>query len=197
MFWLKIVVAALAALIFGWWLGSWSACRDRPCSFDVGVFEAVGTWVGGLGTAIAAGAAALEFRARGVRDFKERQHELTTLTAVARSCTVRAKPTSESSGQYAFVQVEFANKTSYFVRNVVWRDSAGAVLAEADLVVPGGQPFGQKFPIAQFGINAPLKGPEAAATAIVKREVEATIIFEYTIEGMRFRRQGSDVELAS
>lgn len=195
-FWIKIVLALLAALVLGWGLGSWSACRDRPCSFDVNLFEAVGTWVGGLGTGIAAGVAAFELRARRVKNRVERQNEIATLKAVAQSCAVRARPTSESSGQYAYVQVEFANRTPYFVRNVVWRDSADAILAEADLVTPGGEPFGQKFPIARFGISAPLRGPKADATAVVRRDVEATMIFEYTIEGLRFRRQGSDVQLA-
>jgi hypothetical protein len=52
----------LAGAVIGWVLGSYSACRDSGCKVRVDSVEAIGTWVGGLGTIAAVLAAVVAFR---------------------------------------------------------------------------------------------------------------------------------------
>lgn len=54
----------LVGLAIGWWAGSFTACAltEDGCEVRVQAIEALGTWVGGVGTILAVGAAILAFR---------------------------------------------------------------------------------------------------------------------------------------
>lgn len=84
--WLDTHWKTLAAAFFGltvgaalgWWLGSWTSCGDS-CEPSVATIEAIGTWVGGLGTVGAVGFAVLAFRTeqreRRAAEQKRREEE--------------------------------------------------------------------------------------------------------------------------
>lgn len=57
-------IGTLSGLVLGWWGGSFTACSqsESGCEVRVQAIEAVGTWVGGLGTVLAVGAAVVAFR---------------------------------------------------------------------------------------------------------------------------------------
>lgn len=57
-----LFVGLIVGAAVGWWLGSWTSCGSA-CEPQVSAIEAVGTWVGGLGTVGAVGFAVIAFRA--------------------------------------------------------------------------------------------------------------------------------------
>lgn len=57
-----VFVGVVVGAAVGWWLGSWTSCGNA-CEPRVSAIEAVGTWVGGLGTVGAVGFAVIAFRA--------------------------------------------------------------------------------------------------------------------------------------
>jgi uncharacterized membrane protein len=59
---LGVFAGFLAGACGGWVLGSYTACADAGCKVRVDAVEAVGTWVGGLGTIAAVLAAVVAFR---------------------------------------------------------------------------------------------------------------------------------------
>lgn len=55
---------ALAGLVLGWLVGSWSTCSaaNQGCTIDVAALEAAGTWVGAIGTILAVLAAVVTIK---------------------------------------------------------------------------------------------------------------------------------------
>ena len=120
---LLCAVIAVAGALLGYLLGAWSACGSS-CRFDVNLFEAFGTWAGGLGTTAALALTALQI-SRGRRDrLDEVAREGARWKAVARGVKLRATPTSEvpgSAGQerkYTGVTFEVTNPTGHVLTDL-------------------------------------------------------------------------------
>lgn len=71
--WPGTVVVLLVGLVVGFWAGGFTGCVGKGCEFRVDSMEALGTWVGGLGTI-----AAVMYAAAGLR----REHETQVEAAV-------------------------------------------------------------------------------------------------------------------
>lgn len=177
-------LALILGGIVGWLIGVSTTCATVTCQFSPDLFGAWGSWVGGLTTATAAGVAAFEL-------WSSRQDQLASLTSVARSCALRVKPLSLSGGKFTHLRFYFDNRTSFAVTELAVRNPKGEVLDTAALALPGAQPWGKKLPAERFGLPGPLD--ESGAVAIVNRDVQPFLIFEFTIGRTRFRRVGTTV----
>jgi len=173
--------AAGTSLGIGWAMGSWSACGSR-CSFDTALFEAIGTWVGGVGIAAAAsGYLWTRNRRDDERDARRVWHE-------AHLCTLRSRPL-QIGDSWSKIQVEFTNPLSAPVAEVSMHLVGGPVL-RGDSVVASSRTWGHSVSVEEIGLSVPPN--EAAARALINGEVRPNLVFIFSLEGHRFLRSGRD-----
>lgn len=191
-----IVTAAVAGivigLVIGWSMGAWATCGAR-CGFNVALFEAIGTWVGGVGVAsVAAGYA--WFRARRDREAALVASENEAL-ALARDCAIRFTPLGDEHNGYRSVHIEFENKLServYAVKLVTVDDEPLRV----DAQVGPGRAWGTSAQLSALGLEAHYATEVEVRTAL-RRGGKRRVIFIFTIRGFVFERVGNVVSIIS
>lgn len=77
--WPGTVIVLLVGLVIGFWAGGFTSCAGKGCEVRVDSMEALGTWVGGLGTI-----AAVIYAAAAFRHDHEKRAEAAHEEAVAR-----------------------------------------------------------------------------------------------------------------
>lgn len=100
---LLAVSAGLACLVAGFVLGQWVACAGESCSFDVDLFGALGTWVGGIGTVLALGFAAVQLRGDIEERVADRQAEAARQREQERSAWEQAQLVTSSVGMNSYI----------------------------------------------------------------------------------------------
>lgn len=192
---LPVIIAVFCA-VGGWLFGSWSTC-GKSCSFDVALFDAIGTWVGGIGGVSAAGIAAwlsyyIHKRDRGYRteaEEKATQDAAKAALVAARRCVVRARPGKPKSGPWDRVFLTFTNPLDDPVTAVaIFYD--GELVVQDSVVAPG-RSWGGKKLFRDLDL-APIDDEQQVQEA-VNANVLPKIVFEYVIGGHKFRRQGNEV----
>lgn len=176
---LVAAVALFVGLVVGWSLGSWSACGSG-CGFDVSLFAALGTWVGGVAIALAS----LVISISKVRGERRRRRE----DAIGRAmvCVLRVQPVVNSKS-ISRVEFRFENKTPFPVQRVSAHLEGGKSL-RADAVVESGRTWGFKAQPEQLGISYEVES-EDEARKLVKKDILPNLVFDFTIEGHRFVRR--------
>ena len=177
-----IIVVSLVAVVagfLGWLAGAWTTCPPDRCDFDVPLFEAWGTWGGGLATALAVLVAAYEVNSA-------RQDQQANLSALAQSCTLRVGPFASSPAGFDKVQIAFTNKTQMAVTDLVVRYE-GTVLGEALLVNPRARAWMIHPPLEDFGLGA--FTDELSARKAINAQVRRHLEFEFAIGRSRYSRK--------
>ena len=194
--------------MIGWWTSLLVTCGDA-CTFNVALFDAIGTWVGGVAVATIAGGYALyragrdradkaadEARVAGVvrieaaRAFRDREHEA---VAMARACAIRFVPKGDEHNGYSKVHIVFANKLFVRVFDVALRLKSGETVRNDHQVHPERQ-WGEIVPMASLKLSdyySTAKEARKALNETGKFEVD----FLYTIDGFRFQRTGKEIEV--
>ncbi len=186
----------LALLLVAYLLGAWSSCGS-DCAFDVNLFSALGTWVGGLATAISIGLLALPI-------WNQWKTEITVCTAMARQCVLRSSPGSFENRQskqaggkswraLTTVYYSFENRLDEPVTEVEAylynADGGRTLLASTHQVYLNAKPWGFKIVLKDA-----VKGykPVAADQAIryINQDLHPQIAFEFTVRKHRFQRRG-------
>lgn len=178
-----IAVTLLIGLIIGWGLGTWSTCGAK-CSFNVTLFDAWGTWVGGVALA----AASLIFTTSQAMATKRQIRAQAMSTAIL--CKLHTRP-SLSDGRLGKVVFSFDNKTPLPVQHVSAHLEGGSTFRE-DLHVEPGRTWGFRVPPGELGL--PLNEvTEDEARQLVRTVVRPKLVFVFTINGHRFVRRGGQV----
>lgn len=176
------ISAIVVALTIGWTLGSWSTCGSR-CSFNVALFDAVGTWVGGVGITTVGGLYVWR------RNRREDQLATEAAWRDAYMCTLRSSPL-EWDNTWSRVQVEFTNQLREPVTEVSMHLIGGTTLRHDKLVAPG-RLWGHSFSFADLNL-APCQD-EPGARTLIKREVRPKLVFVFTLRGNQFLRSGKEL----
>lgn len=117
--WVWAVAVALLTGVLGWWVGSWTACASGgSCEVRVASVEALGTWVGGIATAVGLVFAGLQLRQNRAEVESRQQLEAARLRALARQVTISVLPHTAAFGRLDELKVVVKNKSSEFVTNV-------------------------------------------------------------------------------
>ena len=175
-------VLLVATAVASWWLGAWSACGS-DCSFDTALFEAIGTWVGGVGITTVGGVYVW------LRNRSDSERQTTEAWRVAYMCTLRCRPLWRA-GAWSKVQIEFTNHLLEHVTDVEVHLVGGATL-RTDKVVAPGRTWGDSVPMDGLGLVAPTD--EQEARALVNSEVRPRVVFVFSVRGHRFLRSGSEL----
>lgn len=199
-----LTITAIAALVVGVGLGyllATSITCGEGCVFNVALFDAVGTWVSGLGVSAVGGWFTLNANAarRAEKAARERAEKdereaarLREARILAIMCTLRYQPLGDPQNGYERVSIEFQNKLE---EPVFWPDivlSDGTRLGGEDEQVFPSRAWGKKTQLAKLEIEA--KYPtELAAREAINATGRDTVVFEFTIRGYRFARTGREV----
>jgi hypothetical protein len=184
----------------GFFVGMNAGC-GTACGFDVALFEAIGTWVGGVGVALVAGYYTLssnaarrteEAAAKLRKEEKAEAKRARQARALAVMCTLRYEPLGDTENGFRRVSIEFENKLDV---PVFWPDivlSDGTRLGGKDEQVFPGRSWGKDSQLAKLEIEA--KYPtELAAREAINATGRDTVVFEFTIRGYRFARTGRKI----
>jgi len=191
------LIAAVAAVL-GWTLGSRAACGTGwgDCSFDTALFEAIGTWLGAIGTVgallYAARQVKLEVDGRAAERLRhqreeDREHqrslgEQAEDLADAQMCFLHLSPTGLQSDSYASVQLRVTNLTERPLANVAVSFDDGR-LDSVDLVVSQAT-WATSAHIGSLGLE---RLPRQGATRLLEREVEPKVAVEFSLGHRRYR----------
>lgn len=206
--WLAVAGVAVAGVAVGWLIGSAATC-GAGCGFDVALFEAIGTWTGGVGVALIGGvygiyAARRNSRldkaeaARRAHEEAERQElrERDSARALATMCALRFQPKPGAGPIYDRVHISFQNKIDEVVFTPTLLGSDGEVFQQDGQVAPT-RTWGTTIPLSKLGLSQTFTDEVAARQALNDDGVKEQLTFEFTIRGYRFVRTGSTVELLS
>lgn len=206
--WLAIVGAVFVGVVIGWLIGSAATC-GAGCGFDVALFEAIGTWTGGVGVALVGGAYAIYAARRNsrldkaeadrrAREEAERQEvrERDSARALANMCALRFQPKPGAGPIYDRVHISFQNKIDEVVFAPTLRGVDGEVFQQDGQVAPS-RTWGTTIPLSKLGLSQTFADEVAARQALNDDGVKEQLTFEFTIRGYRFVRTGSTVELLS
>lgn len=182
----------LIGLVAGWCLGSWATCGNT-CEFDVALFEALGTWVGGVGVAAIAGGYALS---RSTRDraaaLETAEHDALVL---ARGCVIRFVPIGDEHNGYRRLSLVFNNTLSEKVHAVSLHASDGSSLQEDAQVNPS-RSWGTAINYSDLGLADHYASVRLAQQAVT-RVIKERIVFRYTIRGFAFERTGNSIVITT
>lgn len=194
------VAALIGGLALGFVLGMRAGCGNE-CGFDVALFEAIGTWVGGVGVALVAGYYTLSSNAarrseeaaaklrKAEKAETRRAREARTLAVM---CALRYQPLGDENNGYTRVSIEFENKLE---EPVFWPDivlSDGTRLGGEDEQVFPERSWGKDTQLAKLEVET--KYPtEMAARKAINATGRDTVVFEFTIRGYRFARTGREI----
>lgn len=190
-----LVGATAAALLFGlgWLAGSWATCRDPGCSFDAQLFEAIGTWVGGLGTVVAVVVATHQLRSTIESSAQESRTTEAEADAAARRVKFRAKPLKPQAGLYKAVGVTVTNASNETLTALVLHGVGGTVLREAEQLDPH-RDWLVTVPVLDLDlVDLTIEGAEAR----VRTEVEQKLELGFDVRGFRYARTRADVRKSS
>ncbi|WP_460800077.1 hypothetical protein [Microbacterium sp. GXF0217] len=190
--WLVVgaVAGTVLGLVIGWSMGAWTTCGNS-CSFDVALFEAIGTWVGGVGVAAVAGGY-VGFRARRDRQAALIAAENEAL-ALARDCAIRLTPLGDEHNGYHRVNIEFENKLAERVYAVGLRTIENEEL-RSDAQVGAGRTWGTAALLPTLGLEEHY-ATELEARQALRRRGKSRVIFTCTIRGFVFERVGNIVSV--
>lgn len=191
------VVALVIGLVSGWWFGSQSACGPA-CGFDVGLFEAIGTWLGGVGVSAVGAWYTLSRRhadreAAAEREAARKEAAEREIRVLALMCTVRFHPLRDAQNGYDRVHIEFENTLE---EPVLWPHlwtSQGLDLGTDEQVWPT-RCWGKETTLSSLGLDASYPTEKSAREAL-NSEGRSAVIFEYTIRNLRFARTRNNVAL--
>jgi hypothetical protein len=184
------VVGLAAGISIGWWIGAAAAC-GTTCRFDVALFEAIGTWIGGLGISAVAGFYVLYRTHRDRADeLAQAEHEA---TASARECALRFVPKGDALNGFQRVHIEFENKLNERVYDVGIRIDGKYV--KQDRQVAPGRAWGTSVVSSAIGgLNGSYPNEEAFHAAL-KGEKVSPVVFTFTIRHFVFERTGREVSV--
>lgn len=172
-------VALLAGVTIGWWIGSWASC-GTACQFDVDLFAAIGTWVGGVGLALAA----LAFTISQDRETRRRRREEAFGTAIM--CVLRPKPVVSQDGNLVRVEFAFQNKTANPIDNVS-AHLIGDTVFRRDARVWPGRTWGFQRSPSDLGLPTHVES-EPLARALIRSTLTPRLVFCFTVNGSKFLR---------
>lgn len=190
-----LAAATAGALLFGlgWLAGTWATCRGSGCSFDSQLFEAIGTWVGGLGTVVAVVVATHQLRSTIESSAQASLSEAAEADASARRVKFRAKPIKVHAGLYKAVGVTVTNASTETLTSLVLRSSDGTILEEAEQVDP------RRDWLVTVPVDALNLGDLAmdGAEGRVRTEVEHGLELDFDLCGYRYERTRTDIRRSS
>lgn len=190
--WLTVIGAG-ALFALGWLAGSWTTCRASGCTFDVQLFEAVGTWVGGLGTVLAVVIATHQLRTVIASSMQENRANEAGAERAARRVKFRAKPLKPHATVYKAVGVTVTNTSTETLTSLVLRTSDGTILKETEQVDPQRE-WLVTVPAGEVDLDDLLiEGAEAR----VRAEVEQRLELAFDLGGYRFVRTRTGMRKAS
>lgn len=188
----------LVGLALGWWVGSFTACvaTERGCEVRVQSIEAAGTWVGGVGTVLAVGAAVLAYRSeeRSRRE-EERQKEIAAQQRAsqalenAKRVVVTAQVvsyTGDAITQLAFEIRNGASQTSAFDLNLS-HDTYGPFQPEHSLA-PGRQVAREVFFGERYQREVP-QVPRGQRDEWLRRQLDQTKL-QFVMKNVQWCRVG-------
>lgn len=113
------VIILLAGIAIGWWAGSFTACAGKGCEVRVDSIEALGTWVGGVGTI-----AALYWAGASHRQREEERREA---EARAKLTAQEQQDLYESEAEEVVLSVHFGGGTAMIADLVRFRVKNNAI----------------------------------------------------------------------
>lgn len=186
------IVGLAAGIAIGWWIGAAATC-GATCRFDVSLFEAIGTWTGGVGISAVAGFYVLYRTHRDRADaLAQVEHEA---TAAARECALRFVPKGDDENGFHKVHIEFENKLDERVYDVRIRID-GKYVKEDRQVAPG-RAWGTSVESSAIGgLSGSYPNAEALHAAL-KSENASPVVFIFTIRRFVFQRIGREVSVVN
>ncbi|HEY0238712.1 MAG TPA: hypothetical protein VGC37_08705 [Friedmanniella sp.] len=173
-------VALVVGAVVGYLIGTRATCGTN-CAFNVDLFEAIGTWVGGVALALAALAFTIYQTWVAHRNGKERALGIATM------CVLRAQPVV-SGGRLVRVEYIFRNNTGHAVHNVSAHVIDGVTL-QTDARVEPGRTWGFKTKPEVVGLPATVSC-DREAHQLVSAQVRPRLVFTFSVDGFRFVRNG-------
>lgn len=186
----------IGGLILGWGLGSYATCADGPgCQIRLDSVNALGTWVGGLGTigALLLGILAL----RGDANEKRRSAVLDS-----RRSAIRFKPYGRHPGKpiYHGVRIEVTNQTAVDMTDVSFvlddGDQGRRKTLGSTAQIHSGRPWGVSTTLQDLGVSPLPLMPETEAGRIINTELAPRVSLHFSLHGQRFVRTAEDVRSA-
>lgn len=193
---LLVSAVGLLCLAGGFVIGNWAACTGEACSFDVDLFGALGTWIGGAGTVLALGFAGLQLSG----DMEERARSRQRDEAAARKAFERAVEDAQRVRLRISMDTRTGNDSvGLGATALVVNDSntapAFGVLGHAHCL---GQVRAKKIPPREHGarrsknFNAErVPQPEGGWEAWEQQQLEQSWL-EFEQNGYRWRRDGAE-----
>jgi hypothetical protein len=177
------LLSALVALIAGWLGGMWATC-GASCAFDVALFDAYGSWVGGLAVPVAL------FGFTVYTHVTTKRAERDAAFGLALMCVVRPTPVLGRGGVFDAVQFEFKNGIAEPVFNPELHIEDGKTIRRDRIVSPGYK-WAPTEKLDAFDL--PKFAVEEEVRRAINTSIRPTVVFTFTIRGYRFARRGSEV----
>ena len=171
------------AFVLGWGFGAWTTCGPS-CRFDVNLFEALGTWLGGVGVAVAAGMCALH------RYREDNRSESRAAIATAHLCAARFTLKPEKGSYRDRVHIQFTNKTSELIAHPSLHVAGGRVLERDNIVAPG-RGWGTTVYLSDLGLKN--IDPQDSSTRDVLDKVKSLIVLQFEVRDRSFLRNRDKV----
>ncbi|WP_277959288.1 hypothetical protein [Frigoribacterium faeni] len=187
---LVAVVAVVLGIASGWAISTQLICGNE-CVFNVALFDAIGTWAGGV-VLVVLGAGYAFFRTRrhdreAMEDAENESHSL------ASDYPVRYRPLGSEQHGFDRVSIVLEKKQSRRLFGVELIRSDGMVVARTAQII-GGRGWGDKLALTDLGLKERYPTAKAASEAI-RRDATQASFFAFTINGFRFKRAGAEVTL--
>lgn len=182
---IPLIVGGLLGLAVGWGLGAWTAC-GATCRFDISLFEAIGTWVGGLGAIAVAVIGGLYARRRR-RDAEERRDAdlVDAAWRAATLCPLRIVLIGNDIGGYQKAEIRLRNRSG---TDMAWPViTLDGVPGKTISILKPGRKWTIPLPLA--GIGSPQDRKDRGKTRrLVRDALEERLHADFTVGGLRFRR---------
>ena len=172
------VVTLVVGAVIGYLLGTRATC-GTSCTFNVDLFEAIGTWVGGVALALAALAFTIYQTWAAHRKGKERALGIATM------CALRARPVV-AENRLIRVEYIFHNNTGHAVHDVSAHLIGGAAF-QTDARVEPGRTWGFKTKPEAVGLPEEISS-EKEARRLINSQVRPKLVFTFSVDGFRFVR---------
>jgi hypothetical protein len=194
----------LAGGVTGWWAGSFTACASTGCEVRVASIEALGTWLGGLGTIAAVLAAVVAFRS----EESARREQIARLARTRREQEGRdeedanwVKASVSVFSHRIISDVEQVTSFTLVVTNRALASTAQRVLAHSPKwgTFPSARQLGPDETIQKtISLSPddrsehlrPFPKPSSAEYDAWRADVLSSITIEFVMNGQRWRRQG-------
>lgn len=184
-----LLVGAVAGMVLGWVLGSWTTCSAGPgCDFRLDAVNTLVALVGGVGTFITL--------LIGLAAFNQQNRDKARATALdSRRSAVRLKPLGRSGNSYSKIQIQVTNQTTKDMTNVSFvldhEEESVHVLKEEDQI-HSGRTFGTSVSAVEF-LSVSLEGDENEVRQIINSHFADRVSFLFEIDGEGFVRKNDIV----